>query len=98
MEKDSLERIRWLLEITEVERNHKFLLSVMNLRELGASPFHYIVLAILCLLPEELVRGEHFVLADLLKSILGSSAQEGSSQAPPVENAQETSGTFVRPD
>ena len=38
VEKASLERIRRLLEIIEGEHSHELLLSVKNLRELGASP------------------------------------------------------------
>ena len=90
VEKASLECIRWLLKITEGERNHKLLLSVKNLRELEASPFLYIVLVIPRPLPIELVRGEHFTLTDLLKSIPSSSAQVGSAQEPQAETAQET--------
>ena len=51
-----------------------------NLGELGANPFIYIVLVIPCPLLIELIKGEHFVLADLLKSIPGSSSQAGSVQ------------------
>ena len=80
VEKASLEHIKRLLEITEGEHNHEHLLNVKNLWELGANPFPYIVLVIPCPLPAELVRGEHFVLADLLKSIPGSSSQVGSVQ------------------
>ena len=87
VEMASLERIRRLLEIIEAERNHELLLSLKNLRELGASPFHYIVSVIPCPLLEELVKGEHFVLADLFKSILGSSSQAGSTQVEVVEGA-----------
>ena len=58
---------RWL-EITEMERN-ELLLSVKNSQELGSSPFPYIALVIPRPLPGEVVGGEHFVLADLLKSI-----------------------------
>ena len=64
------------------ERNHELLLSVKNLLELGISPFRYIVLVIPRLLPEEIVRGEHFVIVDLLKSILESSSQAGSVEEP----------------
>ena len=96
MEKASLNHIRWLLEITEVEYNQELLLSVKNLRELGASSFRYIVPVIPRLLPEEIVMGEHFALVDLLKSIPGSSAQVGSDQEPQAKIAQETSATFVR--
>ena len=63
--------ISLLLEITKRERN-ELLLSVKNLQELGSSPFPYIAPVIPRLLPGEVVRGEHFVLADLLKSIPGS--------------------------
>ena len=66
-----------------------------NSRELSASPFRYIVLVIPRLLPEELVKGEHFILADLLKSKSGSSLQAGSSQEPQTEIAHDTSTTFV---
>ena len=96
MEKASLERIIGLLEIIKGERNHEFLLSVKNLRELGANPFLYIVPVIPRPLPAELVRGEHFTLADLLKSILGSSTQAGSTQEPQAKTAIETSTTFVQ--
>ena len=95
MEKASLERIRQLLEITKAERNHKLLLSVKNLRELGASPFRYIVSVIPCPLSIELIKGEYSVLSDLFKSIPGSSSQAGSAQAEVVEGALVK---FVRPD
>ena len=78
VEKTSLERIRRLLEITKGERNHKILLSMKNLRELGASPFPYIVPVIPRQPPTELVKGEHFTLVDLLKSVPGSSTEAGS--------------------
>ena len=79
VEKASLDCIKWLLEITEGERNHELLLYVKNLQELGANPFPYIVSVIPRLLPKELTKGEHFILTDLLKMIPGSSLQAGSS-------------------
>ena len=87
VEKASPERIRRILEITEGERNHELLLFVKNLQELSASPFPYIVPVIPHPLLAELVRGEHFVLTDLLKSIPGSSSQAGESQEPQAEMA-----------
>ena len=66
--------IRRLLEITEVEYNHELLLTTTNLRELGASPFPYIIPIVPCSLPVELIEGEHFVLADLCKLRPGSSS------------------------
>ena len=91
-------RIRRLLEITKVEHNHELLLSMKNLRELSASPFRYIVPFIPCSLLEELIRCEHFVLANLLKSIPDSSSQAGSIEEPQVEIAEGALVSSVRPD
>ena len=82
VEKASLDLIRRLLKIIEGDCNHELLLSVKNLRELGVSPFPYIVPVILYSLPVELVRCEHFTLVDLLKLIPGSSTQVKSAQEP----------------
>ena len=56
-----------------------------NLRELSANPFPYIIPFITRSFLEELVRGEHFVLVDLLKSIPGSSSQVGFAKEPQGE-------------
>ena len=64
--------INRLLEITERERS-ELLLSVKNSQELSSSPFPYIAPVIPRSLSGEVVRGEHFVIVDLLKSISGSS-------------------------
>ena len=66
---------RWL-KITKRERN-ELLLSVKNSQELSSGPFPYIAPVIPRPLPGEVVGGEHFVLANLLKSISGSSSQAG---------------------
>ena len=95
VEKANLEHIRRLLEITEAESNHELLLSMKNLWELGASPFHYIVLVIPRPLSAEPVKGEHFVIADLFKSIPSSSSQAGSAQ---VKVAKGALVKFVQPD
>ena len=87
-EKARLDSIKWLLEITERECNHELLLSEKNLHELGTSPFPYIVLVIPRPLSKELIKGEHFILDDLLKSISSSSSQAGSDQDLQVEFAQ----------
>ena len=102
MEKASLERIIRLLEIIEGEHSHELLLSVKNLKELSVSPFPYIAPVIPRPLLAELVKGEHFTLVDLLKSILGSSLQAGSAQEPlaqkpHVKTVQETLTSFVWP-
>ena len=80
-----------LLEITKRERN-ELLLSMKNFKELGSSPFPYIAPVIPHPLPGEVIRGEHFVLADLLKSIPGSSSQVRSAREPQTEI---TEGAFV---
>ena len=87
---------RWL-EITERERN-ELLLSVKNSHELGYNPFPYIAPVIPRPLPGEVVGGEHFVLADLLKSISGSSSQVGSAREPQAKIAEGALVSFVQPD
>ena len=67
-----------LLEIIERERS-ELLLPMKNLQELVSSPFHYIAPVIPRPLPGEVVGGDHFVFADLLKSITSSSSQAGSA-------------------
>ena len=98
VEKASLERIRGLLEITEAKRNHELLLSMKNLRKPGAGPFLYIVPVIPRSLLEELIRGEHFVLVDLVKLIPGSSSQAGSIEEPQAEITEGALVSFFRPD
>ena len=57
-----------LLEVTEREHNESFL-SVKNLQELGSNHFPYIAPVIPHLLPGEVVGGEYFVFADILKEV-----------------------------
>ena len=80
-----MDHIKRLHDITERECNHKLLLSTKNLQKLGASPFPYIVLVIPRQLLEELIKGEHFILTDLLKLIPSSSSQAESDQEPQAE-------------
>ena len=69
MEKLRLDYISRLLEIIERVCHHELLLSVKNLQDLGASLFPYIVPILPRHLPNEVVKGENFVLVDLLKSL-----------------------------
>ena len=69
-----------------------------NSQELCSNPFPYIAPVIPRSLPREVVRVEHFVLADLLKSISGSSSQVGSAREPQDEIAKGALVSFVRPD
>ena len=87
---------RWL-EIIERERN-ELLFSVKNSQELGFSPFPYIAPVIPRPFPREVVEGEHFVLADLLKSISGSSSQARSAREPQAEIAKGPLVSFIQPD
>ena len=57
-----------LLEVTEREHNEP-LLSVKNSQELGSSPFPHIALVIPRFLSEEVVGGEYFVFAYILKEV-----------------------------
>ena len=82
-----------MLEITEAERRHELLLIVKNLRELGGSPLHYIIPIVPHSLPAEVIEGEHFVLNDLLKLVLGSSSQPTPTQE---DQTKATAGTLVR--
>ena len=50
------------------------------------------------MLPKEIIKGEHFILVDLLKLILNSFSMAGSDQEPQAKFAQEALTTFVRPD
>ena len=78
-----MKKIRKLLEISEQEQNHDVLLTMKNLHDLSRHPSPYSVLIIPRPLPSEIVEGEHFVTADLLNLIPGSSslAREAESEA-----------------
>ena len=85
MEKARLDLIFRQLKIIKKESHHKLLLSMKNLHELGASPFPYIVFVLPCPLPSEVFEGKHFVLADLMKSLLGRSFQAEATPEPLVQ-------------
>ena len=83
MERASFEKIRRLLEISEQELHHEFLITIKNLHELSRHPSPDSVPIISRPLPSKVVEGEHFVAADLLNLIPGSSslAREEESEA-----------------
>ena len=64
-----LDRFHRLLEIIERKHHHELLLSAKNLQDLDANHFPNIVHVLPHPLPSEVVKGEHFVLANLLKSL-----------------------------
>ena len=77
-------------EITEAERNHELLLIVKNLRELGGNPFPYIIHIVPRSLLAKVIKGEHFVLIDLLKLVPSSSSQAISTKEGRVGAATRT--------
>ena len=87
--------ISQMLKITEKERN-ELLLSVKNLHELGFSPFPYIAPVIPRPLPREVVKGEHFVFADILKSISSSTSQARFAREPQAEIAKGALVSFAQ--
>ena len=86
-----------LFEINERECN-ELLLSVKNSQELGSNPFPYIASIIPRPLPREVVRGKHFVIADLLKLISSISSQAGSAREPQAEIVEGALVSFVLPN
>ena len=60
---------------------------------MGSSPFPYIIPIVPCSLPTELIKGEHFVHADLFKLVPGSSSHVVFAQE---DQAKATKGTLVR--
>ena len=96
VERASFEKIRRLMEISEQERNHEVLLTMKNLHDLSRHPSPYRVLIILRPLPLEIVEGEHFITANLLNLIPGSSslAREAESESG-VGDQHSTRATFL---
>ena len=84
VERASFVKIRRLLEISKQERHHEVLLIVKNLCDLSRHLSPYSVPIIPHPLPSEIVEGEHFVAADLLRLI-----QDGSSPAREAESEVE---------
>ena len=74
VEKASLEKIRWLLEISEKERHYEVLLTPKNLADVRWNPASYSLPIIPRPLPSEIVDGEHFITVDLLNLIASSAS------------------------
>ena len=85
VEKARLEHLRRLFEISERERHHKLLLYVKNMHELGASLFPYIVHFLPRPLPSKVIKGKHFILPNLLKSLSGGSSHAEAALEPLVQ-------------
>ena len=74
VEKASLEKIRWLLEIFEQERHYEVLLTLKNLADVRRNPAPYSLPIIPHPLPLEIVDGEHFITTDLLHLTTGGAS------------------------
>ena len=72
VEKESLEKIHRLLEISKQERHYEVLLTPKNLADVRRNPASYSLPIIPRPLPSEIVDGEHFITIDLLNLIAGS--------------------------
>ena len=83
LEMPNFTKICRLLEISEQMRHHEVLLTMKNFHDLRCHPFPYNVPIIPRPLPSEVVKGEHFVDANLLSLIPGASspAREEESKA-----------------
>ena len=80
MKKESFERIHRLLEVSERERHYKVLLTLKNLADVRRNPACYNLPVILRPLPSEVINGEHFVNADLLRLISGGASTFGGAE------------------
>ena len=77
MEKESFEKVRRLLEVSEQERHYKVLLTSKNLSDVRWNPAPYSLPIIPRPLPSEIIDGEHFVTADLMRLISGGASTSG---------------------
>ena len=72
VEKESLEKIHRLLEISKQECHYEVLLTPKNLSSVRRNPAPYNLPIILRPLPLEIMDGEHFITVDLLNLTAGS--------------------------
>ena len=72
VEKSSIEKIRRLLEISQRERHYHVLLTRENISVMRHNLASYTFPVIPRSLPSSIVKGEHFVLADVRCLVLGS--------------------------
>ena len=77
VEKSSLEKIRWILEISKHERHYKVLLTPDNIFTVRRNPAPYTLPVIPRPLPSDIVEWEHFVIADLRRLISSRARPSG---------------------
>ena len=90
VEKSSIEKIRRLLEISELERHYQVLLTRENISAVRHNTDPYTLLVISRPLPSNVMEGEHFVLADVRRLVYGSAS---SSRDLVVEASSRVQGT-----
>ena len=95
VEKVSIEKIRRLLEISELERHCDVLLTLKNLADMRQSPAPYSLPIIPRLLPSEIVSREHFVTTDLLDLLTGSALIPRDLEAEALSREQALRASFV---
>ena len=98
VEKSSFEKIRQLLEVSELERHCKVLLTLENISAVRHNPAPYNLSVIPYPLPLDVVEREHFIVADLqhLVSRGASSSRDLAVEASSrVQSVGSTSGAFT---
>ena len=79
VEKSSVEKIRRLLEISELERHYQVMLTRENIAVVRRNPDPYTLPVIPRLLPSNVMEGKHFVLADVRRLVSGSASSSRDS-------------------
>ena len=74
VEKSSIEKISWLLEISEWESHYRVLLTRENVYAVRHNPNPYTLPVIPWPLPSNIVEGEHFVLKDVRRLASGNAS------------------------
>ena len=99
VEKSSIEKIRRLLEISELECHYRVLLTPENISSVKRNPAPYTLPLIPWPFPSDFVEGEHFVIADLRRLVSSSaislrdSVIEASSRVQGAGSASQSSAS-----
>ena len=88
VDKASIEKIRRLLEISELEWHCEVLLTLKNLADVRQRSAHYSLPIIPRSLPSEIVGGEHFVTTDLLDLLASHAPSPGDPEADALSREQ----------
>ena len=102
VEKLSIEKICRLLEISEWERHYQVLITREKISAVRNNPAPYTLPVISRPLPSNVVEGEHFVLADVLRLASGSASSsrdlvvEASSRVQGARSASRSSASSSR--